>query len=81
VIVHGDVGQIGPGALVAVLTPLDVVPAVLIAREVVRIGNRLGILVADDDAVSVEDAVPKLSLMTLTEFIPQPPVRAPASSR
>src|SRR6202035_533059 len=57
VIAHGDVGQIGPGALVTVLAPLDVVPSVLNAREVIGIGNRLGILVADDNAVSVEDSV------------------------
>src|ERR1700674_3146727 len=43
-----------PGALVAVLAGLNVIPAVLRTHLVVRIGNRLSVLVARDDAVAVE---------------------------
>ena len=49
--------RLDPGALVGVLAALGVVPAVLDREEVVRVGDRLGVLVADDDALAVEDAV------------------------
>src|SRR5204862_2792101 len=52
-----DVLGVVPGALVRVLARRRVVPAVLDGEEVVRIGHRLRVLVADDDAVAVEDAV------------------------
>src|SRR5581483_10423415 len=48
-----DVLRLDPGALVAVLAPGGVVPAVLVGEEVVRIGHGLGVLVAGDDAVAV----------------------------
>src|SRR5207248_9318052 len=54
-----DVLEVVPGALVGVLTRRRVVPAVLDREEVVRIGDGLGVLVADDDRVAVEDAVPE----------------------
>src|SRR3954464_8709559 len=46
-----------PGALVAVLAPLRVEPAVLPRRDVVGIGHGLRVLVAGDDRPAVEDAV------------------------
>src|ERR1051326_1469612 len=52
-----DVLQLEPRALVAVLARLRVVPPVLDAEEVVRVGDRLGVLVAGDDRPAVEDAV------------------------
>src|SRR5436309_2817132 len=46
-----------PGALVAVLAPRCVEPAVLPRGDVVRIGDGLCVLVAGDDRPAVEDAV------------------------
>src|SRR6202007_381396 len=57
VIVHRDIRQIGPGAFVAGLVALRVVPAVLYGGEVVGIGDRFGVLMANDDAVAVKDPV------------------------
>src|SRR4029077_8753713 len=54
---EGDVLGLDPGALVGVLAALGVVPAILDGGEVVRIRDRFGVLVADDDAPAVEDAV------------------------
>src|SRR6202008_1547929 len=49
-----NIGQIGPSALVADFAGLSVVPSVLNRREVVRIGDRLCVLVSDNNAVAVE---------------------------
>src|ERR1700674_450949 len=54
---QGDVLQSGPCALVTVLARLDVVPTVLGSHLVVRVGDRLRVFVAGDDAVTVEIAV------------------------
>jgi hypothetical protein len=59
VAVHRHVAQVGPGVLVAGLVPLDVVLAILHHGEVVRIADRLGIFVPDDDAVAIEDRCPE----------------------
>src|SRR5438105_6809392 len=50
-----DVLGVVPGAFVGVLVRLIVVPAVLDREEVVRVGDGFGVLVADDDAPTVED--------------------------
>src|ERR1700730_8483917 len=52
-----DVLGVVPGALVAVLRTLGIVPAVLVREEVVRIGDRFRVLMPGDDAVAVEHAV------------------------
>src|SRR5690348_17013130 len=52
-----DVLRVQPRTLVAVLTARCVVPAVLVAQEVVRVGDGLSVLVTGDDRVAVEDAV------------------------
>src|SRR4051812_29543507 len=46
-----------PGAFVAVLTPLRVEPPVLPRRDVVRVGDRLRVLVTGNDRPAVEDPV------------------------
>jgi hypothetical protein len=51
---QADVLQTGPGALVAVLAGLDVVPAILGAHLIVGIGHGFGIFVTGDDAVAVQ---------------------------
>src|SRR5690349_11402088 len=50
--------QLRPRALVGVLRRCRVVPPILDGEEVVRIGDGLLVLVADDDAPRVEDPVP-----------------------
>lgn len=52
-----DVLRLDQGALVGVLAAGGVVPAVLVRGEVVWVGDRLGVLVTNDDAVAVEDPV------------------------
>src|SRR5229473_538892 len=56
---EGDVLQARPGALVAVFAGGRVVPTILEASQVARIGNRLGVLVAGDDAVAIQVAMAK----------------------
>jgi hypothetical protein len=57
VVDHGNVGQIRPRALVAGLAALGVVPAILHGSEVVGIGDGFGVLMTDDDTVTVENSV------------------------
>src|SRR5712691_2597338 len=66
---QGNVLQAGPGALIAVFAGGGVVPAVLEAGQVARVGDRLGVLVAGDDAVAVQVAVPK-RVVGLVDRIP-----------
>ena len=60
----------GPGALVAVLATGGVVPAVLVREEVVRVGDRLGVLVTDHDAPAVEDPVAERVARGVDEVLP-----------
>src|ERR1700737_5068502 len=53
-----DVRQAGPGALIAVFAARGVVPAVLHAIVIVRVGDGLLDFVHRDDAVAVVVAVP-----------------------
>src|SRR2546421_104936 len=73
-----DVLRVVPGALVRVFAGRVVVPAVLNREEVVRVRDRLGVLVADHDAVAVENAVSEgVTRRARTRRCP----RGPASGR